>query len=128
MFHGVGFDIANTRMELVHLMEKIQALQNDQSQISAIMVDRTGLPIDEVEGLFQQTAFVNSSEAVQRGIADEVSDINLPQGVPIQQIHWGQGWTPNNTRATAWAAGASWSATIVRGRTRRCPRTPRYSI
>lgn len=86
MFHGVGFDIANTRMELVHLIEKIQALQNDQSQISAIMVDRTGLPIDEVEGLFQQTAFVNSSEAVQRGIADEVSDINLPQGVPIQQL------------------------------------------
>ena len=25
----------------------------------------------------------------------------------------------------AWTAGASWSTTIVRGRTRRCPRTPR---
>ena len=86
MFHGVGFDITNARMEYVHLIEKIKAVQNDQSIISAIMAERTGLASTEVDSLFQKTAFVNASEAVQRGIADEVSNINLPQGVPIQQL------------------------------------------
>ena len=86
MFHGVGFDITNARMEYVHLMAKIEELQNDQSQISKIMADRTGIKPKEVDSLFQQTAFVTADEAVQCGIADEVSNLDLPHGVPIQQL------------------------------------------
>ena len=86
MFHGVGFDITNARMELTQLIEKIQGLSNDQTLISTIMVERTGLPQQEVQSLFQRMAFMKASEAVDRGIADEVRNIDLPKGVPIQQL------------------------------------------
>ena len=43
MFHGVGFDIQNARMELTHLIEKISQLTKDENLISTIMVERTGL-------------------------------------------------------------------------------------
>ena len=86
MFHGVGFDITNARMELTHLIDKIRELQNDQTLISTIMVKRTGLSQDMVQDLFQSMAFMNAGEAVKRGIADEVCNIDLPKGVPVQQL------------------------------------------
>ena len=86
MFHGVGFDIQNARMELTHLIEKIQELQKDEALISAIMVERTGLSDAQAQNLFRTMAFMDAKKAVESGIADEVSDINLPSGVPVQQL------------------------------------------
>ena len=86
MFHGVGFDIQNARMELKQLQEKIAGLKNDQSLISEIMVRHTNLSTDDVDWLFLNMGYLSSKEALERGITDEVSDINLPAGMPIQQL------------------------------------------
>lgn len=86
MFHGVGFDIANARMELKQLKERVEGIKNDQSMISDIMVRHTNLGADEVDKLFLDMAFLNAQEAFQRGITDEVRDIHLPSGLPVQQL------------------------------------------
>ena len=86
MFHGVGFDIKNTRMEQKQLQEKIGALKNDQSLIAEIMVRHTNLDTAAIDELFLNMAHLSAQEALKRGITDEVTDIHLPQGMPIQQL------------------------------------------
>lgn len=86
MFHGVGFTVQNARLELKQLNEYTASLHNDQVLIAEIMVERTKLSIPEVNELFLNMAYMNSKEALERGITDEVREIRLPNGVPIQQL------------------------------------------
>ena len=86
MFHGVGFDIQNTRMELKQLNEMTASLQNDQSLIADIMIRHTGMTRDEINGLFLAMEYMTAQKALDRGITDEVGDIHVPKGVPISQL------------------------------------------
>lgn len=86
MFHGVGFDISNSRMELKQLKEKVDGINNDQAMISDIMVRHTNLGHEDVNKLFLDMAFLSAQEALDRGITDEVRDIHLPKGLPVQQL------------------------------------------
>lgn len=86
MFHGIGFDINNARMELKQLKEKVSGIANDQTMISGIMVRHTGLGSDDVDMLFLDMAFMSAQEFLNCGITDEVRDIHLPHGLPIQQL------------------------------------------
>lgn len=86
MFHGVGFAIQNSRMELKQLTEKIETLKNDQKIIANIMARHTKLKIAAINDLFLNMAYVSADEALQRGITDKVCDINLPRGMPMQQL------------------------------------------
>ena len=86
MFHGVGFDIQNTRMELKQLKEKTVSIENDQSIIAGIMHRHTGMTENEINALFLAAEYMKAEEAVKRGIADEIRDIRLPKGMPIYQL------------------------------------------
>jgi len=86
MFHGVGFDVQQARFELKQLRERTQNIQNDQSMINEILVRHTNLSTEDVEKLFLEAAFINSRDAKERGLVDEVIDINLPPGMPILQL------------------------------------------
>ena len=86
MFHGVGFDIQNARLELKQLRERMQGIENDQSLITDVMVRHTNLDRTHVNNLFLEMAYLKANEALEHGITDEVSDINLPKGVPILQL------------------------------------------
>jgi ATP-dependent Clp protease protease subunit len=86
MFHGVGFDIQMARFELKDLNQRSENIKNDQSMIGDILVKHTNLAAEDVERLFLEAAFLRSMEALDRGIVDEVRDINLPQGMPILQL------------------------------------------
>ena len=87
MFHGVGFDINQTvRFERKQLQERMEGIDNDQEIISRIIVQRTGLSANDVDNMFLNMEFLRSEKALERGITDEVRDINLPQGFPIVQL------------------------------------------
>ena len=86
MFHGVGFDIENTRMELKELRERTQSIENDQALITDIMARHTPLSPEDVNALFLQMEFFGANEAFKRGITDEVTDIRLPKGMPILSL------------------------------------------
>ncbi len=86
MFHGVATGTDGRSMELKQLKERVEHIKNDQSMISDIICRHTGIGLDDVNKLFLEMAFVSSQEALQRGIADEVREIKLPKGLPVQQL------------------------------------------
>lgn len=86
MFHGVGFDIANTRFEEKELLEKLDSLRNDQGLISEIITRRTKIRVREVNRLFLRAAFLRADEAKARGIVHEIRDIKVPKGATFIQL------------------------------------------
>jgi len=86
MFHGVGFDIKNARMELKDLRERTQSIENDQGLITNIMVERTSLPVDKVNSMFLEMENIGADEALECGLTDEVTDFRLPNGMPIVSL------------------------------------------
>ena len=86
MFHGVGVDINQARFELKHLRERTQQIESDQAMMAEIMVRHTQLGTDDINKLFLEMAFLSAQEALERGITDEVTDIRLPDGLPILQL------------------------------------------
>ncbi len=87
MFHGVGFDITQpTRLELKDLQERIGTARNSQSLMANIIIRHTKLNIDQVNEMFLEMAHITAQEALERGITDEVCDIRLPKGLPMQQL------------------------------------------
>ncbi|MCP3980251.1 MAG: hypothetical protein GY716_13180 [bacterium] len=84
MFHGVGFNVSNkSRFELKTLREKIASIEEDQRKIAAIMVERTELTEEVIDGLFLETVTRGAEYALQHGIIDDVCDIDIPPGTPI---------------------------------------------
>ena len=87
MFHGVGLDIAqSTRLELKNLRESIATVENSQSLMANIISRHTNLDIGKVNEMFLEMVHITAQEALKRGISDEVCDIRLPKGLPIQQL------------------------------------------
>jgi len=84
MFHGVGVNAQpNMRLELKLLQETAQSIENDQALINDIMVKHTKLSVEDLNTMFLTMAHIRASEALERGLADEVADFCLPAGVPI---------------------------------------------
>ena len=86
MFHGVGFDIQKARFEQKDLDEKLANLKNDQTLIAAIIERHTSMKLDDIGKLFLQAAFVPANDAKERGIVNDVIDINVPKGAPFLQL------------------------------------------
>ena len=68
------------------IKERVDLVTNDQSMISDIICQHTKLGRNEVDELFLEMAFVSAQDALKRGIADEVSEVHLPKGLPIKQL------------------------------------------
>ena len=87
MFHGVSVDIREgSRLELKQLKELIGGVENDQKRISEIMASHTSISEESLERLFLEMSFLGSRDAKDKGVTDEVGDINLPRGLPIAQL------------------------------------------
>jgi ATP-dependent protease ClpP protease subunit len=86
MFHGVGFDITNARIEEKEIEAKLDALKNDQQLIADVIVRHTAMSVEVVRNLFATTAFMPANVAKAEGIVDDVIDIQVPPGVPFHQL------------------------------------------
>lgn len=86
MFHGVGFEVQNARMELKDIKERKIGIENDQSKIASIMERHTPLDRAAIDDLFLQMAYMSAEEALERGITDEIRQVRLPHGLPIRQL------------------------------------------
>lgn len=83
MFHGVGFNIENKRLEQKDLEETLDSLLSDQQRIGYIINQRTSLTQEEVKGLFRQAQTKDAQFAVDKGIINEIKDVNISKGSPI---------------------------------------------
>jgi ATP-dependent protease ClpP protease subunit len=87
MFHGVGFDITGPqRFEEKTLLERLDAIRADQAKIGAIILERTKITKEEVEKLFLEASTKDTGFALDKGIIDEIVDVNLPAGAPLIQL------------------------------------------
>ena len=83
MFHGVGFDMANVRIEQKNADEMLNGILADQKRIADIMVERTHLNTVEAADLFKEARTKDAAFAASKGIVLDVRDINIPVGSPI---------------------------------------------
>src|SRR5438445_5310379 len=84
MFHGVGFDVNQPlRMEEKLLRERLDAILSDQKRIGSIIVERTQITEDQLEGLFREAQTKDAAYAASSGIVHEVKDVQIPQGSTV---------------------------------------------
>ena len=87
MFHGVGFDVTTQmRFEEKMLKERLDSLQADQGKIGAIISERTGLEPGKVSELFLQAVTKDPAYAKTNGIIQDIRDVKIPTGAPLQQL------------------------------------------
>jgi len=84
MFHGVGFNVQkDARFEEKMLRERLGGILSDQAQMGKIIARHTKLTSEEVSGLFREAQTRDTCYAVDKGIIDEVRDVQIPPGIPI---------------------------------------------
>lgn len=86
MFHGVGFSHDGARLEEKRLKEMLGGIHADQRRIGSILVERTQITEDEATSLFLEAQTKDADYAVSHGIIDEIRDVEIPQGVPVQSL------------------------------------------
>lgn len=86
MFHGVGFDVQNTRLEEKNLREYLDGLLSDQGRIGSILQERTKLAANETSDLFREARTKDSAFALEKGIVTGVSDVKIPAGSPVLSL------------------------------------------
>lgn len=83
MFHGVGFDPQNQRLVEKDLREKLSSLQNDQKRIGNIIAQHTSITEHEIQEFFRTGQTKDAIFAKDKGIIDEIRDVNLSPDYPI---------------------------------------------
>lgn len=86
MFHGVGFDVKQARLEEKVLRERLASLTADQQKIASVIADRTTLDGKDIGKLFLEAVTKDAAYAKANGIIHEVKDINVPAGTPVHQL------------------------------------------
>lgn len=84
MFHGVGFNPPpQMRFEEKNLREHLDGLLNDQDRIGKIIAKHTNIAALEIEKLFREAQTKDVQFAIDKGIIDDVRDVQIPAGSPI---------------------------------------------
>lgn len=87
MLHGVALTTnAPTQFFEKNLKEKLASVQADQERIKAIYCDRAGINPEVAEQFFLGESTINATEAVNRGIANAIRNVEIPAGSPVLQL------------------------------------------
>jgi ATP-dependent protease ClpP protease subunit len=86
MFHGVGLDVQNQRLERKGLEEYLSSLKAEERKIGSIITDETSLKSEEVDGLFVQANTKDANFALASGIIHEIRPLAIPKGAPVLQL------------------------------------------
>jgi ATP-dependent protease ClpP protease subunit len=83
MFHGVGFDVKNIRLEEKNARELLHGILADQNRIADIIVERTNIQRGRSRQLFREAKTKNAAEALAVGIIGNIADAAIPAGADI---------------------------------------------
>src|SRR5438105_4036770 len=86
MFHGVGFDVQNMRVEEKNARELLTGILSDQKRIGEILVARTGVTANEARKLFREASTKDASHALAAGLVSDVRDVQVPVGADIVSL------------------------------------------
>jgi ATP-dependent protease ClpP protease subunit len=83
MFHGVGVDIQNARLEEKNAREVVHSILADQKRIADILVDRTGFGAGQARKLFREARTKDAVQAKSSGLIADIRDAQIPAGADI---------------------------------------------
>ncbi len=86
MFHGVGYDVTNVRLEQKNLQESLDGLLRDHERIGNILTERTQLEAAETAELFREARTKDATYALDKGLIHDIRDVNIPAGTPILSL------------------------------------------
>ena len=86
MFHGVGFNVNNQRLEEKDVRERLDGILSDQRRMGDVITQHTGISQEEVASLFSQAQTRDAGYAIEKGIVDEVRDVQIPAGTPVLSL------------------------------------------
>ena len=83
MFHGVGLDVQNLRLEEAKCREIMANILADHKRIGTIIRERTNLQDKAVRALFREAQTKDVTFAASCGIVHEIRDIQIPTGSSV---------------------------------------------
>jgi len=87
MFHGVGFTSSpNQRFEEKDIRERYLSILSDQKRIGDVFTKYTRITSEETELLFREAQTKDVSFAIDKGIINEVRDVQIPAGCPVVSL------------------------------------------
>lgn len=84
MFHGVGFMIANQRLEEKNLHELLDSVQADHKRICAAIAARTKITTEEGVKLFIEQRTRDAMWAKNMGVIADIREFSFPSGGTAQ--------------------------------------------
>jgi ATP-dependent protease ClpP protease subunit len=86
MFHGVGYDVQNARVEEKNSREMLHGILADQKRIGDILVQRSGLTATQSRKLFREARTKDAPQALSAGIVSDVRDVQIPAGADVVSL------------------------------------------
>lgn len=86
MFHGVGFDIQNLRLEESKCREVLASILAEHKRIGTVIRERTNLHDRAIRALFREAQTKDAAFAAGCGIVHEIRDLQIPSGVPVVSL------------------------------------------
>ena len=87
MFHGAALNVQG-QMKLAqnNLKEYLSGLESDNKRIAEIVSSRTSIDAKKIRGWQREGRTVNAQFAKENGLIDEISEVSIPDGVPVFQL------------------------------------------
>jgi len=89
MFHGVGFDVKNLKLEEKNARELLDSILADQDRIADIIVQRTNIDRRRSRQLFREARTKDATAALTAGIISNIADPAIPAGADIVSFVFG---------------------------------------
>lgn len=86
MFHGVGFDIQNTRLEEKSAREFLNGILAEQKRIADILVARSKVTARQARQLFREARTKDAAQAKAAGLVADIRDVSIPAGSDIVSL------------------------------------------
>ena len=83
MFHGVGYESPQGRVEEKFLRERLDGLMSDQKRIGDIIAHHTNLIEGEIKELFREAQTKDATYARDKGLIHEIRSLKIVAGTPI---------------------------------------------
>jgi len=86
IFHGVGFDVQNTRFEESKCRETLKSILTEHKRIGTIIRERTNLQDKAVRALFREAQTKDTAYALSKGIIHDIREVKITPGAPVVSL------------------------------------------
>jgi ATP-dependent Clp protease, protease subunit len=86
LFHSVGFNLTNERLEEKNLTERLDSVRTDNKRISELISNRTRLKLNTCRNLFRSQRTKDTAWAKKNGFISDIRQFTIPTGTDVKYI------------------------------------------